>query len=75
MTLLEQEIIEKFHQLDSEAQRRVREQINQETVKTEPFDYDGWFASIEAIREEIRQQHGGVFPRIDAIGMLREIRD
>lgn len=39
------------------------------------FDYDASFASIEAIREDIRQSHGGVFPQIDAISILRDIRD
>ncbi|HRF98988.1 MAG TPA: hypothetical protein PLZ51_27445 [Aggregatilineales bacterium] len=39
------------------------------------FDYEEWFASIEAIREDIRHSHGGVFPQIDAISILRDIRD
>ncbi len=34
MSTLEREIIEKFHQLDKDAQRRVRELIEQETVES-----------------------------------------
>ena len=39
------------------------------------FNYDEWFAYIEAIREDIRQSHGGIFPQIDAISILRDIRN
>lgn len=46
-----------------------------DTQQETPFDYEEWFASIEAIREDIRQSHGGVFPKIDAISILRDIRD
>lgn len=75
MTLIEREIIEKFHQLDSEAQKRVREHINQASHPDEPFDYDAWFDEINAIRARIIAEHGNVFAEMDAIAMLREIRD
>jgi hypothetical protein len=85
MTTLEQEVIEKFRKLDKAAQARVRAVITQaaeedaEEVWTpaDPatFDYEAWFAQGEAIRERIKARPGGVFPEIDAIGILREIRD
>ncbi len=78
MSALEQEIIEKFNRLDKDAQQRVRNFIERkagaEQVSTS-FDYDSWIREVEAIREQIRASHGGTFPSIDAVGMLREIRD
>ena len=75
MTLLEREIIEKYHQLDSEAQKRVRDHINQDVHHDAPFDYDAWFDEINAIRAKIIAERGNVFAEMDAIAMLREIRD
>jgi hypothetical protein len=81
MTALEQEVLEKFRQLDKDAQARVRAAINEEAptpiirADRQNFDYDAWFREIEELREEIRSDHGGVFPSIDVVGMLREIRD
>lgn len=79
MSALEKEIIDKFHQLDKDAQQRVRALIDQETAseqgRAEEFDYAAWFQGIEALRGEIRVSHGGQFPSIDAVGLLREIRD
>jgi hypothetical protein len=79
MTTVEQEIIDKFRSLDREAQKRVRAAINEEglVIRADPenFDYEAWFERGEALREKIRARHGGVFPSIDGIGMLREIRD
>ncbi|MBL8154337.1 MAG: hypothetical protein JNM70_09150 [Anaerolineae bacterium] len=78
MTTLEQEIIEKFHQLDRHAQLRVRALIEHETAQDSPaapFDYAGWMRDVENIRGKIRASHGGTFPNIDVVGMLREIRD
>lgn len=46
-----------------------------DTQQETSFDYEDWFASIETIREDIRLSHGGVFPKIDAISILRDIRD
>ena len=53
MSTLEREVIEKFHQLDKDAQKRVRELIVQETdaeelVEASAFDYDAWWAEVEA---------------------------
>lgn len=71
------DILEQVKQLSPDEQDALVQQIL--TLQTSPrasdFDYDEWFASIEAIREDIRQSHGGVFPKIDAISILRDIRD
>lgn len=79
MNELEREIIEKFHQLDKDAQQRIRVLIDQEAEseqgRVESFDYAAWLQDIEGLREQIRASHAGKFPSIDAIGLLREIRD
>ena len=56
MNALEQEIIEKFHQLDTDAQKRVRALIGQETgseqqAEEQTFDYDAWFRDVETLRQ------------------------
>lgn len=78
MTTLEQEIIDKFHQLDRHAQLRVRALIERETEQDSTgvaFDYAAWNQDVEDIRGQIRASHGGTFPNIDVVGMLLEIRD
>ena len=81
MSALESEVIEKFYQLDKQAQLRVRAVIEQETaledtpVDQAPFDFDEWVRDIEMIREDIKASHQGVFPKIDVVEMLREIRN
>jgi hypothetical protein len=80
MSTLEREVIEKFHQLDKDAQRRVRELIVQETDLTREtdasaFDYDTWFREVESLRDEIRATHGHKLPSMDVVGILRDIRD
>ena len=80
MSMLEREVIEKFHQLDKDAQKRVRELIVQETDSEElaaasAFDYDTWFRDVESLREEIRESHGNKLPSMDVVGILRDIRD
>jgi len=80
MSTLEREVIEKFHQLDRAAQKRVRELITQETgseeqVDASAFDYDTWFRDVESLRQEIRKSHGDKLPPMDVVGILRDIRD
>ena len=75
MSALEQEIIEKFYRLDKEAQARVRAQIVQEAEsKPSKFDWNQWFAEIDALRETARDEHGNL-PFVDAVTLLREIRN
>ncbi|NUQ05389.1 MAG: hypothetical protein HUU31_15990 [Anaerolineae bacterium] len=76
MTALEQEIIDKFHRLDRDARRRIRALIDQEVDTDDTlFDYAVWFRDVESIRQQIRTAHGGVFPVIDVVSILRDIRD
>ncbi len=84
MSTLEHEIIEKFRQLEPDARQRVQTLINQEmepaageTLPPEQaaFDFAAWMRDIEAWQEQVRREHGGVFPRVDATTLLREIRD
>ncbi|NCC36688.1 MAG: hypothetical protein EOM24_32450 [Chloroflexia bacterium] len=80
MDTLEREVIEKFHQLDQDAQQRVRELIGQPTHRTEPvgggtFDYRAWFSDVESLRQEIRAGRGATFGTIDVVGLLRDLRD
>lgn len=77
MSTLEREVIEKFHQLDEAAQRRVRELIINATGTTAVtiFDFEAWVADIEAMRQEIRASHGDQLPDIHVVDMLRGIRD
>jgi hypothetical protein len=80
MSALEREIIEKFHQLDRDAQQRVLELMVQETGLAEEttasaFDYDAWFRDVETLRQQMRATHGDKLPPMDVVGLLRDIRD
>lgn len=77
MTTMEQEVVEKYYQLDRNAKARVRAQIEQTTTEAlqEPFDWEAWFKEVDAIREQMRVENGGTFPQIDVVQMLREIRN
>lgn len=73
MSVLEREIIEKFHQLDRDARKRVRELIMGSEEQAAVFDYDAWFRDVESLRQEIRASHGN--KPMDVVGMLRDIRE
>lgn len=77
MNALEREIMEKFHQLQPAAKQRIRALIEQETAETESFefDYDGWFRTIETLRQYIRTSQSDMMASVDVVGMLRDIRD
>jgi hypothetical protein len=80
MSTLEREVIEKFHQLDSDAQQRVRELIGHATPVTEPadaggFDYTAWFSDVESLRQEIHASRGTQGGAVDVVGILRDLRD
>lgn len=76
MSALEREIIEKFHQLQPAAKQRIRLLIEQEAAEADKtgFDYDDWFRTVETLRQQIGINQGSE-QAIDAVGMLREIRD
>ena len=75
MNTLEQEIIEKFRQLDQEARQRVRALIVEQEADATVFDFDTWAAEVETIRQQIRASHGDQFPKISVVDILRDIRD
>ena len=78
MSALEREIIEKFHQLQPAAKKRVLALIEQETaveIEQAEFDYDGWFSDVETLRQQISASQGNQLPPVDVVGMLRDIRD
>lgn len=76
MNTLEQEIIEKFHQLQPAAKQRVLASIEQnlasENEAGSTFDHVAWFNSVETLRQQI---HTNKLPSIDVVGLLRDIRD
>lgn len=75
MNTLEHEVIEKFHQLDKAAQKRVRELIVQETeADIEAFDYDAWWAEVEALQADIRARIGDT-GTIGSLSLLDELRE
>jgi hypothetical protein len=81
MSALEQEIIEKFQQLQPAEKQRVRALIEQEMDSearlpdASTFDFGAWAESIEALRQDTRSDNDGKLPAIDVVEMLREIRD
>lgn len=75
MDALEQEVIEKFHQLDKAAQQRVREIILRETEPPAPFDYAAWFRRMEALRSRLQPSSRQASTPIDVVSILRNIRD
>lgn len=81
MSALEQEIIEKFQQLQPAAKRRVRAVIDQaesadsDAVSTSEFDYAAWFHTVEILRDEIHSSRGQTKTPNDVVGLLRDIRD
>ena len=75
MNTLEQEIIEKFRQLDQEARQRVRALIVEQDADAAVFDFDTWAAEVESIRQQIRASHGDQFPKTSVVDILRDIRD
>ncbi len=66
MSTLEREVIDKFRQLDRDAQRRVREMIDREI----DFDFDAWWARVEAVRIKAHGQSAS-----DLVNEVREERD
>jgi hypothetical protein len=72
MSILEREVLDKFHQLDTEAQGRVLAQIDHERRKT--FDYSQWRADVETLQHSIRQRVGGKAD-IGALSLLDELRE
>jgi hypothetical protein len=64
MTALEQEIIEKFNQLDTEARQRVFTYI--QNIALAPSEPSEWWQDIEAIQSQMRARLG----KDETTGML-----
>jgi hypothetical protein len=77
MNTLEQEIIQKFHQLQPAAQRRVWAFLEQEMTLVEPhnFDYETWFADMEHLRQAIHPAGTPPMAPLHVVGILRDLRD
>lgn len=81
MSTPEREVIEKFYQLDKDAQARVRALIAHSEGMSDqpgqkPFDYESWLAQIEAARITLRPDASGRVPSAsDLVNDVREERD
>lgn len=77
MSALEQEIIDKFRQLDHSAKQRVLSVIERE-AKNVPeeavFDYAAWWAEVEALQADIRSRIGDS-GTVGALSLLDELRE
>jgi hypothetical protein len=69
---LEQEIFEKFQQLDRQAQQRLIERLKGEI--TSEFDWKDWIARVNALQSKVHATYGKDH-RVDVMGLLREIRE
>jgi hypothetical protein len=72
MSALEQEIIEKFHLLEPAAKRRVLETLTLDADAA--FDYDAWWAQVEALQSSIRARLG-TGETVGAQALLDELRE
>lgn len=72
MTSLEQEIYEKFQQLNEQAQQRLIARL-QESVASE-FDRNDWAARVNALQADVRTSRGDDV-RVDVVNLLRDIRE
>ena len=70
--VLEQEIIEKFRQLEPDAKQRVLQTLADTTQSS--FDYDTWWAEVEALQADIRSRIGDT-GTVGALSLLDELRE
>jgi len=72
MSVLEQEIIEKFQRLEPNAKQRVLATLSID-VQTS-FDYAGWWLRVEALQTSIRS-HLGDQATVGVLSLLDELRE
>jgi hypothetical protein len=72
MSALEQEIVEKFQQLDTSAKQRVLEHL--ERAVQSSFNYANWWADVEALQNELRDRLGEQVT-IGALSLLDDLRE
>ena len=71
MSALEQEIVEKFRLLEPAAKQRVLDAL---TINVQTsFDYNAWWADVEALQARIRARLGEA-ETVGALSMLEELR-
>ena len=76
MSALEQEIIDKFHLLDKDAQQHILNLLTTEATALKPMTWDEWLAWARDFREKTAAEHGEdfVFNSVDALNEAREER-
>jgi hypothetical protein len=79
MSALEQEIMDRFHQLEPAAKQRIlnlmQEEVVTETKTSEAaFDYEAWWADVHALQASIRS-HLSEGEVVGALSMLDELRE
>lgn len=72
MSALEREIVEKFHLLDPSSKLRVLETLQQDTQET--FDYNQWWAKVEALQTRIEARLGSK-QTVNVLSLLDELRE
>lgn len=72
MSTLEREIIEKFHQLQPSAKKRVLAALTRDVQA--PFDYKAWWARTEALQGGLRARLGAG-KTVGALALLDELRE
>lgn len=72
MSVLEQEIIEKFQLLEPAAKQRVLDRLNIEEQYS--FDYAEWWAQVEALQASIRLALGDD-KTVGALTLLDQLRE
>lgn len=75
MGVLEQEIFEKFRQLDDETKLRLAQELMQEAHHAQKkLSLGEWIEKSEAFREEFRRNHGNDY-RVGIQEILDEVRE
>jgi hypothetical protein len=72
MDALEHEIIAKFHRLEADAKQRVLDTLSADV--TTSFDYEAWWAQVEALQASIRSRLSDT-KTVDILSLLDELRD
>lgn len=72
MSILEQEIIQKFQELESDAKQRVLQILTANTQTL--FDYDKWWNEVEKLQTDIQSRLGDKYT-VGALSLLDELRE
>ena len=71
MSIIEQEIIQKFQELESDAKQRVLQILTTNTQSA--FNYDKWWDEVEALQSDIQARFGNGYT-VGALSLLDELR-